>query len=149
MIVSEIFYGVKCNRCGEQHDDGEHSFWSDEHNAVEQAMDSEWIEEKNKHYCPNCYDYDEESDEKKPLPDFPQHIKNLIKFCDKMIVGSDRNINEKDDCFIISKGLYNKQKLDDFEVNYIKEMLGDKFISLECKKHERYTKFYCYITVKP
>ncbi len=35
MIVSEIFYGVKCNRCGEQYEDGEHSFWSDEDNAIE------------------------------------------------------------------------------------------------------------------
>ena len=46
MIVSEIFYGVKCNRCGEQYEDGEHHFWSDESGAIENAMESEWIEEK-------------------------------------------------------------------------------------------------------
>ena len=62
MIVSEIFYGVKCNRCGEQYEDGEHSFWSDEDNAIENAMESEWIEEKGKHYCDKCFHYNDEDE---------------------------------------------------------------------------------------
>ena len=147
MIISEIFYGVKCNRCGEQYEDDEHSFWSDEDNAIENAIESEWMEDKGKHYCTNCYDFDEETEERTAKPDFPEHVKNLRKFFEKMIVGSERNTTEGDNHFTVSKSLYKRQKLETFEENYIKEMLGDKFISLECKKHERYTQFYCYVMV--
>lgn len=43
MIVSETFYGVKCDRCKEMYDDGEHSFWSNEGYAVKNATESKWI----------------------------------------------------------------------------------------------------------
>lgn len=148
MITTEIFYGIQCNRCKEDFQDyNDHSFWIDKSSAIEQAMDSEWIEEKGKHYCPNCYELDEETDENKIREDFPIHVKELKKFFDKMVTGISETVIEKDDCFIISTSLYNRQKLDSFEENYIKEMLGEKLISFECKKHERYSQFYCYVTV--
>ena len=34
------------------------------------------------------------------------------------------------------------------EENYIKELLGENLISLEYKKHERYTRYDCVILVK-
>jgi len=149
MIITEIFYAVKCNRCDEVCDDTEHSFWVDENTAIENATDSEWIEQKGKHYCPNCCEFNEETEEQTPKPDFPKHIKNLKKFLEKIVVGVSETIIEKEDCFIISLGLYNRNSIENFEENYIKEFLGGKFISIECRKHERYTKFYLHVTVKP
>lgn len=149
MITKEIFYGVKCNRCKEDFQDyNDHSFWIDENSAIEQAIESEWIEENNKHFCPNCYDYNEEEDKNIIKDEFPNHVKELKKFFDKMIYGISESIIETEDAsFIVATSLYNRQKLEIFEENYIKEMLDDKFISLEYKKHERYSQFYCYVTI--
>lgn len=30
---------------------------------TEQAMESEWVEIGDKHYCPDCYEFDDELDE--------------------------------------------------------------------------------------
>ena len=148
MIVSEIFYGVKCNRCGEQYEDGEHSFWSDEDNAIENAIESEWIEEKGKHYCTECYEYNEEKDENLPKIDFPEYIKKTKKFIDKMLLSYSAKISEKEDYFEISTGIYSGTRFEKFEENYIKELLRENLISLEYQKHERYTRYDCIILVK-
>ena len=148
MIVSEIFYGVKCNRCGKQYEDGEHSFWSDEDNAIDNAMESEWIEEKGKHYCPECYEYNEEKDENLPKKDFPEYIKKTKKFIDKMLLSYSAKISEKEDYFKISTGIYSGTTFEKFEENYIKELLGKNLNSLEYQKHERYTRYDCVILVK-
>ena len=34
--------------------------------AKEQAMESEWAEIGDKHYCPDCYEFDDELDEYVP-----------------------------------------------------------------------------------
>ena len=148
MIVSEIFYGVKCNRCGEQYEDGEHSFWSHQDNAIEYAMESEWIEEKGKHYCPECYEYNEEKDENLPKLDFQKKKKKTKKFIDKMLLSYSAKISEKEDYFEISTGIYSGTTFEKFEENYIKELLGKNLNSLEYQKHERYTRYDCVILVK-
>lgn len=148
MIVSEIFYGVKCNRCKEQFEDGEHSFWSDEDSALENATESEWIEEKGKHYCPNCYDYNDEFETQSIRPDFPEYVTKLKNFIDKILKSYSATISEKEDYFEISTGIYSGTSFEKFEENYIKDLLGEKLISLEYQKHERYTRYDCVILVK-
>ena len=44
MIIAEVFYGVKCDRCGEICDVSEHTYYMDESEAQEQALESEWGE---------------------------------------------------------------------------------------------------------
>ena len=148
MIVSEIFYGVKCNRCGEQFEDGEHSFWSDENGAVENAMESEWIEEKGKHYCTNCYDYNDEFETQSIRPDFPEHVRKIKKFLEKIIVGHSIFVREHSDNFIISKILYNQTGLNSYDTNYITDFLGNKLESIDVKKHERYSSYQVLVVVK-
>lgn len=148
MIISEIFYGLKCNRCGKIHDDGEHSFWNDESTAIENACESEWIEQNGKHYCPTCYDYNEDKDENIVRAEFPDHLKLLNKFLKKMVLGHNDEVKELDNCFLVSKSLHNKTRLDSFEEKYIKDMLGENLISIDYKKHERYSSFTLNIIIE-
>lgn len=149
MIIKEIFYGLTCDRCEEIYDDGEHSFWNDEGTAEENAGESEWmITEKGKHYCPNCHVYNEEKDDFVELPEFPQHIKDLKKFLQKMVVGYSFSIETLQDRFLLTKSLHNKTQLDLAELNYITHMLDDNLLSIEYKKHERYSKHDVLIQVK-
>jgi len=56
MIKSVEMFTCICDNCGL--DIGslqEYSCWNDKHYAKDNAMDSEWIEENGKIYCPSCY----------------------------------------------------------------------------------------------
>lgn len=149
MIVKEIFYGIECNRCRETFMDyNDHSFWMDEDTAIEQATDSEWIAEKGKHYCPDCYDFNEEKDENLPKEDFPEHLKILNKFIDKVAGGVLRKVSESEDEFSVKCRFYKKSKLDDFEENYIKQLISENFLSLEYEQLDRYKGQQCIIKLK-
>lgn len=147
MIITEVFYGIKCNRCGELYEDGEHSFWSDESSAMENAGESDWQEVKGKHYCPNCCEVDEETDEIKVFEEYPQLLKTLNGFIDKILKGINRDVLEYEDSFMIKCRLYNKPKLELFEVDYIKSLLGEKYISLDYEEG-KYNSFTCCIKMK-
>jgi len=64
MIKPVTMYSVICDRCGKTYgeDDGVIA-WVDECTAKEQAMESEWAEIGDKHYCPDCYEFNDELDE--------------------------------------------------------------------------------------
>lgn len=74
MIITEIFYGLKCDRCGELYTDGEYSFWNDESNVIENAYESDWNELKGRYYCPDCHEVDDETDEVKVYEEYPEHL---------------------------------------------------------------------------
>lgn len=147
MIITEVFYGVKCNRCGELYEDGEHSFWGDESSAIENSTNSDWAELNGKHYCPNCHEVDEETDEIKVFKEYPQPLKTLNGFIDKILKGISRDVLEYEDSFMIKCRLYNKPKFELFEVDYIKSLLGEKFISLDYEEG-KYNNFTCCIKMK-
>lgn len=65
MIKSITMYSVICDRCGKSFIDEFNGIvaWLDEGTAKEQAMESEWAEIGDKHYCPDCYEFDDELDE--------------------------------------------------------------------------------------
>lgn len=67
MIKEVKMYSVVCDRCGKTfgEDDGVDA-WVDECTAKEQAMESEWAEIGDKHYCPDCYEFDDVLDEYVP-----------------------------------------------------------------------------------
>lgn len=63
-IQTKEMYTVICDNCGKDVGQGaEYSCWSDAEFAEEQAMEGEWIEKDNLHFCPQCYELDEETDE--------------------------------------------------------------------------------------
>lgn len=58
MIVEELFCNIKCDCCGEILDN---ALWLPK--GQKEFLDtflkgSNWIEVDGKHYCPNCYSYD-------------------------------------------------------------------------------------------
>lgn len=60
MIKEVKMYTVVCDNCGE--DIGsteEYSCWNDEGYALDNAIESDWIEEEGNHYCPDCVQYDD------------------------------------------------------------------------------------------
>lgn len=68
MIKTVTMYSVVCDRCGKPFIDEFNGIvaWLDEGTAKEQAMESEWAEIGDKHYCPDCYEFDEKLDEYVP-----------------------------------------------------------------------------------
>jgi phage FluMu protein Com len=147
MIITEIFYGIRCNRCGELLEDGECSFWSDEGSAIENATESSWVEIKGKHYCPDCHIMNEETDEIIVFEEYPQPLKKLNRFIDKILTGVRRSIFENTDIFLIKCTFYSKPRLEIYEVDYIKSLMGEKFISLEYEDG-KYGSTTCNIKIK-
>lgn len=147
MIVKEIFYAVKCNRCSKIHNETEYSFWSAECDAIEQAMQSEWTEIEGKHYCTECYEFNDEKDDYVAKRDFPEHVDKITNFLQKIANCYSVEVLDSDDFFIISARLsYQKNKLFYFDENYILESFKGKIISLEYEAL-RYGNHKCLIKV--
>jgi hypothetical protein len=64
-MIKEIpMYTVICDRCGADHNaDADWSAWNDKDYAVDCAKEDLWEEIDGKHYCPDCYFWDDEDDE--------------------------------------------------------------------------------------
>jgi hypothetical protein len=56
MITEEKCYVMTCDKCGCVCNEQGHS---DRNNAIEAADDSGWYISENKHYCPDCYEMDD------------------------------------------------------------------------------------------
>ena len=60
MIKEVTMYTVVCDNCGKDVNEWEeYSCWNDAHFAQEIAMEADWIKEGDKHYCPDCFSYDD------------------------------------------------------------------------------------------
>ena len=63
MIKELTMYTVVCDSCGKDvNEDAEYSCWNDKGYAEDIAMDSDWVTDGDKHYCPDCYHYNEDDD---------------------------------------------------------------------------------------
>lgn len=62
MIKELKMYTVVCDNCGKDSNDGtDYSCWSDAEQAELMAEYSDWLIEDGKHYCKDCFSYDEEN----------------------------------------------------------------------------------------
>lgn len=66
MIKPVTMYSVVCDRCGKTFEADDSVAWTDKQSARFYALESEWKEIDNKHYCPDCYEFDDELDEYVP-----------------------------------------------------------------------------------
>lgn len=80
MIVSEIFYGLRCDRCKANYEGYEFSFFSSEASLIEDADSQDWLEHNGKHYCTDCAYIDDNDDIiiKDNLPKWVESVKTLI-----------------------------------------------------------------------
>lgn len=60
MIKELIMYTVVCDSCGKDVNvEAEYSCWDDKEYALDIAFEFDWITDYGKHYCPECYYYNE------------------------------------------------------------------------------------------
>lgn len=60
MLKEVKMFTVICDNCGADSNKGsEYSCWGDSSNAEDIAADSDWHFESDKHYCPNCFSFDD------------------------------------------------------------------------------------------
>lgn len=56
MIITDVFFAVKCDRCGKVNNETDTAFWNEESIADEMAKESDWLcNIPGKHYFPECY----------------------------------------------------------------------------------------------
>ena len=62
MIKEVTYYDIICDRCGKSLTNESETCYPDKDSALMVAEQSEWIDINGKHYCPDCYELDEETD---------------------------------------------------------------------------------------
>ena len=144
MIIAEVFYAVKCDRCGKVYDGADYGYYNDIDSSFEYAKEDDWLEIGGKHYCPNCYVIDEDTEEVKKRPPRSQHVKSLEKFINEFL-GHNASIIESDDDYEV---LYSGKALSIMDEEYIRKMLGSNLLSLDSKPHERMWLSECLIKIK-
>lgn len=63
MIKEVTYYDIICDRCGKSFTEESETCYPDKDSALMVAEQSEWMTIGNKHYCSDCYELDEETDE--------------------------------------------------------------------------------------
>ena len=66
MLKEVIYYDIICDRCGKSFSEESEMCYTDKDSALMVAEQSEWIDINGKHYCPDCYELDEVTDEYVP-----------------------------------------------------------------------------------
>jgi hypothetical protein len=61
MIKEVTMFTVICDNCGKDANDGaEYSCWNDKSFAEDIAVEFGYLKNDNKHYCQDCFSYDED-----------------------------------------------------------------------------------------
>lgn len=61
MIAKVEMYTIVCDNCGvDIASMQDYSCWHDSDYAEQNADESDWIKEGDKHYCPDCFSYDDD-----------------------------------------------------------------------------------------
>jgi hypothetical protein len=61
MVKEMTMYSVVCDNCGiDVNENSEYAAWSDKSHAEDIALESDWLKQEDKHYCQDCFSYDDE-----------------------------------------------------------------------------------------
>ena len=66
MVKEVTYYDIICDQCGKSLTEESGDCYPDTDSALMVAEQSEWLEIGSKHYCPDCYELDEVTDEYVP-----------------------------------------------------------------------------------
>ena len=144
MIIADVFYAVKCDRCGKVYDGADYVYYNDMDSSLEYAKVDDWVEIGGKHYCPNCYVFDEDTEEVKKKHPRPKHVRSLERFINDFI-GCYARIIESDDDYEVS---FYEKSLSTWDEEYIRKMLGSNLLSLECEPNGLTLLSKCMIKIK-
>jgi hypothetical protein len=67
MIRKVEMYQAVCDNCGKACINEDICAWSEESQAIEDALYMDWQIIGDRLYCPDCFEYDDETDEYKPI----------------------------------------------------------------------------------
>lgn len=67
MIRKIEMYQAVCDNCGKACINEDICAWSEESDAIEDALYMDWQIISDRLYCPDCFEYDDETDEYKPI----------------------------------------------------------------------------------
>ena len=159
MITEEIFYGVKCDRCGDFYEmGGEYTCYSDKGEILDAALDDDWKEIHGRHYCPCCYTekdgttvtnhcHDDDDDEREddsreyiPRPSYPDCYHKLQQFM-QVIIGHKGNESCDDDWLYIWFSLPSNGVLTDLTRQMIDRILEKVEHKIEIIESEKKTPF--------
>lgn len=63
MIKKIEMYTVICDNCGKDSAEGEeYSCWNDADFAIDNAIEKDWIEKDDKHYCNDCFTWNDDDE---------------------------------------------------------------------------------------
>lgn len=131
MIESRIFHAVKCDRCG-SYDDTEFVFHEDQDDAVDNAIEGDWLMNNAAHYCPDCWIYDS-NDEKVILKPYPRHLKDVLKFLQSLHAHA-KVVKEAKEYFDVLINFHRRagiKSLRKHEENYINNLALGKIIMID------------------
>lgn len=66
MTKEVTYYDIICDCCGKSLINESEMCFPDKDSALMVAKQSEWMNKGGKHYCPDCYELDEQTDEYVP-----------------------------------------------------------------------------------
>ena len=155
MITEQIFYGVKCDRCGEDFESrGDYSFMVDQGDILDEAYEQDWQNIDGRHYCPNCYednpDPDHDDDhEYRPKPAFPEYVDRLKRFV-AAILGGWRQEEFEDQLLIRFHTGHNEKELAPEYEEMIRKILKEAEYRIEVltKENTSNATVIVYITLK-
>lgn len=110
MIKPEIYYTLECDRCRKMFEDSDdHIAYPSSYEIWESAYASEWIEYEGKHYCPNCYHFDDKKQSFLPYDAWPPSLFQLEKFVNTHIGYGGARFVEYEEAFVINIHLRRKE----------------------------------------
>jgi len=63
MIKEVIMYTVICDKCGkDSNEESEYAGWNEKGYALEVAEEADFATIDDNHYCPDCYEWDDEGE---------------------------------------------------------------------------------------
>lgn len=83
MIEEVTYYDIICDRCGKSLTEESEMCYPDKHSALMVAEQSEWKEISGNHYCSDCYELDDKTDEYVPKKTISKTI--YCGECDKFL----------------------------------------------------------------
>jgi hypothetical protein len=149
MAIKEVkMYTIKCDRCGKVFESDDYSAWDEVNYAEQDAFDYyDWIPYNNGHYCPDCYDYNEEIDDfiiKSPIPYHVFQLKTALEYTRFFMDQSKGKaiLLETDNEYILTMDVP-KQHI---PIEYIKNLI--KSCKYNCIEYSQNKKFYNTLNIK-